>query len=149
MILDRLENAGRYEGAHKGFRAAFDFLRSAGLADLAPGRHDVDGDRVFVMIARDSGRGHGGAKLEAHRKYIDIQVAIAGAEEIGWKPVADCRQPEAEFDAAKDIVFFRDPSDLWLPMPAGTFAVFFPEDAHAPLAGKGPLHKAIAKVLVG
>jgi YhcH/YjgK/YiaL family protein len=148
MILDRMQNAPRYGRMHKGFQAAFDFLNSPGLAKLEPGRHVVDGDRVFVMISTDPGRGRTGARLEIHRKYIDIQLVLSGSEEIGWKPVAECRQPDGDFDPARDLGFFRDQSDLWLPMPAGTFAIFFPEDAHAPLGGEGMLRKAVAKVLV-
>ncbi len=148
MILDRLRNAGRYEQTHNGFKAAFEFLKSAGLASLEPGRHAIDGDRVFVLVSRDLGRGRSGAKLEIHRKYIDIQLVVSGEEEIGWKPMAECREPEADFDPTRDLGFFRDQPDLWLPLPPGTFAVFFPEDAHAPLGGQGSLHKAIVKVLV-
>jgi beta-galactosidase beta subunit len=33
-------------------------------------------------------------------------------------------------------------------VPAGHFAIFFPEDAHAPLAGEGHLVKAVVKVAV-
>ena len=33
--------------------------------------------------------------------------------------------------------------------PAGSFAVFFPADAHAPLAGDGDVRKAVVKVAVG
>ncbi len=103
---------------------------------------------MFVVIATDPGRGRSGAKLEIHRKYIDIQLVLSGNEEIGWKPTLACSQPEADFDASRDLGFFRDSPALWLPMTADTFAVFFPEDAHAPLGGEGPLRKAIAKVLV-
>jgi beta-galactosidase beta subunit len=33
-------------------------------------------------------------------------------------------------------------------VPRGSFAIFFPEDAHAPLAGRGALTKAIVKIAV-
>ena len=52
------------------------------------------------------------------------------------------------FDAAKDITFFHDRPECWLSVPAGRFAIFFPEDAHAPLAGRGTLKKAIVKIAV-
>jgi biofilm protein TabA len=32
--------------------------------------------------------------------------------------------------------------------PPGTFAIFFPEDAHAPMAGEGLIHKVVVKVAV-
>jgi biofilm protein TabA len=144
VILDTLVQSGRYAGLHPAFSRAFDFLQATDLTSLAPGRHDIDADRLFVLIDHQDGRGHAAARLEAHRRYIDIQLTIDGPEEIGWLPLAAC-VPTA-FDAEKDIGFFDDRPRVWLPVPPGTFAIFFPEDAHAPLAGLGPLRKAIVKV---
>jgi len=145
VILDTLVQSGRYAGLHPAFSRAFDFLQTTDLSALAPGRHDLDADRLFVLIDHQDGRGHAGARLEAHRRYIDIQLTLDGAEEIGWLPLAACSKAGA-FDAEKDIGFFDDPPRLWLPVPPGTFALFFSEDAHAPLAGVGRLRKAIVKV---
>ena len=146
MILDRLENAKLYLALNPGFAAAFDFLRRADLASLPAGRHEIDGARVYALVEAKPGRGHSGAKMEVHRKYIDIQFSIAGTDEIGWKAARLCRQKQGEFDPEKDRAFFNDPADAWIPLPPGTFAIFFPEDAHAPLAGTGELHKAVVKV---
>jgi biofilm protein TabA len=147
MILDVLTQADRYAALHPAFTRAFEFLRSADLARLVPGGHEIDGDRLFVLIDHQDGRGHAGARLEAHRRYIDIQLTIEGAEEIGWSPLASCEHATV-FDASKDIIFFDDRPRVWLPVPARKFAIFFPEDAHAPLAGHGALRKAIVKVAV-
>jgi len=149
MIVDRLENAARHEERHGGFRAAFDFLRQAHLAELPEGRYAIDGDRLYVILARAQGRGRAGAPLEAHRRYVDIQYVIAGRERIGIRPTADCRVVATPYDAAKDIVFFKDEPTDWIDVPAGAFAVFDPADAHAPLAGEGEVFKAVAKVAVG
>jgi beta-galactosidase beta subunit len=46
------------------------------------------------------------------------------------------------------VGFFYDRPTTWLTLSAGQFAVFFPEDAHAPLAGQGGVHKAVVKVAV-
>ena len=35
-----------------------------------------------------------------------------------------------------------------LAVSSGAFAIFYPEDAHAPLATSGPIHKAVVKVAV-
>ena len=96
---------------------------------------------MYVSIDRVQGRGREGARLEAHRRYIDIQLTIDGLEEIGWKPIGDCVSTSEAFDAAKDITFFNDRPESWLSVPAGRFAIFFPEDAHAPLGGRGILEK--------
>jgi YhcH/YjgK/YiaL family protein len=147
VILDTLENRAIYSALHPLFERAFAFLHDTSLGSLAPGRHAIDGDRLFVSIDHVDGRQRGGARLEAHRRYIDIQLTLEGAEEIGWRPVADCHHA-APFDSAKDIGFFDDVPESWVAVPPGHFAIFFPGDAHAPLAGHGRLRKAIVKVEV-
>jgi biofilm protein TabA len=148
MVLDRLTNWRRYAALHPGFEAAFRWLADAEAAQLATGRHSIDGERLYVLINRDPARGRDGAKLEAHRRYIDIQLTLDGDEQIGWLPLADCGQPEAEYSSERDIAFYLARPQTWLAMPPGTFAIFFPDDAHAPLGGAGDLVKAVMKVAV-
>ena len=78
MITDILTNAERYTPLHPRFAAAFEFLRRPDLDTLSTGRHVIDGDELFVLIQRSSGRTREEAKLESHRRYIDIQYVIAG-----------------------------------------------------------------------
>ena len=148
MVLDTLPCAARYASLHPAFAKAFAYLAQTDLESLPEGRTDIDGDGMFVILDRKDGRGREGARLEAHRRYIDIQYTVRGDEEIGWTPLAACRAPDGDFDAGRDIVFFRDAPSAWLRVPRGTFAVFFPDDAHAPLAGRGALVKAIVKIAV-
>jgi YhcH/YjgK/YiaL family protein len=148
MILDALSQAERYYAVQPRLQAGFEFLRSADLDTLSPGRHAIDGDRLFVSIGDELGRGAQGARLEAHRSYIDIQVAVSSSDLIGWRPLADCRRISEPYDSGRDIMFFADEPQTWLALLPGWFAVFFPEDAHAPLAGQGPLRKAVVKVAV-
>jgi len=148
MILDRLANADLYAPLHPLFAAAFRFLRETDFTKLPDGEHEIDGRRLYVSVASAQGRGRAGAKLEAHRRYIDIQVAIAGCDEIGLKPVADCRDVELAYDEGHDASLFRDRPENWISLPSGSFAVFFPDDGHAPLAVAGPVRKAVVKALV-
>lgn len=148
MVLDAIDRAQRYAALHPAFAQAFAYLASVDLGALVDGRNDIDGDAMFVILDRTSGRGREGARLEAHRRYIDIQFTISGDEEIGWTPLASCSSPGA-FDEAKDIGFFADPPSAWLRVPPGSFAIFFPEDAHAPLSGRGAIVKAIVKIAAG
>ncbi|PYR92141.1 MAG: YhcH/YjgK/YiaL family protein [Acidobacteria bacterium] len=146
MILDTLVRSGRYIALHPAFARAFDVLANRDLTTLEPGRHEIDRDRIYVSIDHNEGRGREGARLEAHRRYLDIQFTIDGGEEIGWMPLHQCRHPAGPFDLSKDIQFFSDLPRTWVAVPPGHFAIFFPEDAHAPLAGRGFLKKAIVKI---
>src|SRR5581483_8700068 len=131
MVLDKLPNWPRYALLHPGFEAAFRWLTEAQLAELPTGKHPIDGDRLYVLINRDPARGRDGAKLESHRRYIDIQLTVSGDEEIGWSPLADAGPPEADYSPERDVAFYLARPQTWLATPRGTFAIFYPEDAHA------------------
>jgi YhcH/YjgK/YiaL family protein len=157
MILDTLSLANRYECLHPSFARAFEYLRSANWSQLCADaassrlhsvRHSIDGDRLYVSIDCVEGRGREGARLEAHRRYVDLQFIIEGHDEIGWKPLLDCTAASVAYDPGTEVAFFSDRPDSWLSLPAGHFVIFFPDDAHAPLAGRGTLKKAIVKIAV-
>ena len=148
MIFDILDSSERYVSLHDGFAKAFAFLRRPDLQGLAIGTHAIDGDRVFAIVAKDQGRGKDEAQLEVHGRYIDIQMVLAGTDEMAWRPKDLCRQPAGEFDSEGDIGFFADLPVAWLPVEPGMFAVFFPEDAHLPLISPGVIHKVVVKVAV-
>ena len=146
MIIDAGALYGRYTPLHPLFERAFRILADSDLRAMAPGRYPVVGDQLYLSIDHMQGRGREGARLEAHRRYVDIQYTIEGYEEIGWMPLAECGPPRDGFDDTRDIAFFDRRPGTWLAVPEGTFAIFFPEDAHAPLAGHGAVKKAIVKV---
>ncbi|MEA3225545.1 MAG: YhcH/YjgK/YiaL family protein [Planctomycetota bacterium] len=148
IITDSLQHAEDYYDMHPAFEKAFAFLRQNALAELPVGRHEIDGDRLFCIIGKDPGRTRAEAKLEAHRKYIDIQYVIAGMDEMGSRPTADCTLVDTVYDAEKDIGFFKDEPESWTKVRPGSFIIFFPEDAHAPLVGSGEIHKAVLKIAV-
>lgn len=146
MILDTLARADRYSNLHPLFARAFDFLRSTDLDALAPGRHDIEGEQLFALVEDGAGRTRAEAQLECHRRYIDIQLVLAGVDEMGWKPLADCMTPATDYDAARDIRFFDDAPASWISTPPGSFCLFFPDDAHAPLVSAGRIRKVVLKI---
>src|SRR3989338_4776783 len=148
MILSTLSQADRYAALHPLFPRAFDYIRNTDLLSLAPGRYPIIGEQLFVIVEKVQGRTREAAKLECHRKYIDIQLVLEGVDEMGWKALADCTQPVSDYSAEKDIQFFRDDPATWIATPPGAFCIFFPEDAHAPLVSSGQVRKAIFKIAV-
>jgi YhcH/YjgK/YiaL family protein len=138
-----------YLAVHPRFVEAFAALHDPALTARLPGRYELDGQQLVLIIDKALGRGHAASPLEAHRKYIDIQFVIAGDEEMGWRALADCQDLAHPYSEERDIMFFHDRPERWFRVPPGHFAVFFPDDAHAPLAGAGNIHKAIVKVAIG
>jgi len=148
MILDSLPQADRYFALHPLFVRAFEFLRGTDLKSLAPGKHTVEGERIFAIVEACAGRTRAEAKLECHRRYIDIQLVLEGVDEMGWKPVAECVGPATDYDVARDIRFFNDAPSSWIATPPGSFCLFFPDDAHAPLVSTGQIRKVVVKIAV-
>lgn len=148
MILDRLENAHRYSDLHPGFAKAFEFLLRPDLAELPANKYELEGDRLYAIIAKDRGRQKEQALLETHEKYIDIQCILSGIDTMGWRPKSSCCHPAGEYASEEDIQFFTDKPETWLAAEPGIFAIFFPEDAHMPLISSGQIHKVIVKVAV-
>jgi YhcH/YjgK/YiaL family protein len=130
MIIDTLENAGRYECLHTRFKAAFHFLNNTNLAAQQEGRFEIDGDRLFVLTQTYQTKPLEGGKLEAHRKYIDIQFVVSGEEYIGYAPLTD-QKPVEPFNTDKDIGFYHGDASF-TKISAGMFAIFYPNDAHLP-----------------
>ena len=147
MILDSLKNKAQYASLHPGFQQVFDFIDNTDLAALPCGRHDIDGDNIFVMVQELDLREVKDARLELHRKYIDIQLLLKGpAEMFGWSEKKDCLTPETEFDEAKDIQLFTDIPQCFYTVSKGQFTILYPEDGHAPMLGEGFVKKCIFKI---
>ena len=148
MVLDILENVHRYSSFGEGFEKAFEFLMRYDLKNLPVDRYEIDGERVFAMVVKDTGRRQSDAQLETHQNYVDIQLVLAGTDDMGWKPRVSCTCPAGEYNQENDIQFFLDEPDTYLSVKGGSFAIFFPEDAHIPMVSSGQLHKVVVKVAV-
>ena len=148
MILDTIAKIERYSSLHPLFPRVIEFIHDTDLNTLTAGIHPIIGKQLFVIVEEEQGRTREQAKLECHRKYIDIQLVLEGTDEMGWKPLADCHQPLDEYSAKRDIRFFDDAADSWISTPANAFCIFFPDDAHAPLVSTGEIRKLIFKVAV-
>lgn len=146
MIIDRLENVSRYVALHSGFALAFAFLRDTDLAQLPMGTHRIADDQVFALVSRRMGHQPDQARLETHRCHIDIHVTLEGTDLIGWRSTLCSGPALPDYDADNDIDYYAPDPEIWTPVGPGSFAIYFPEDAHAPRISDGELHKVVVKV---
>ena len=129
---------------------AFAFLRRADLQSLAVGRHEIDGDMVFALVQECDLKPVSEMKIEAHRRYIDIQSPLTGPEAYGVGRLSDANMA-LPFDAEKDIGFYEQPMDVVVVNP-GEFMMFRPPyGAHGPscsIDGPRRIRKIVIKVCV-
>ena len=102
MIKDKLINADTYYRLSNSIKAGLEWLRSADLVNIKDGQYFIDGNRIFVNVQSYETKKE--ASFEAHRKYVDIQYMIKGAEKIGIADYSSCT-PITEYDKDKDIEF--------------------------------------------
>ena len=149
MIIDHLKNASLYYGVQERVAAGLRWLQSQDLAKLAPGRYELDGANLFVVVSEYETKTKDKVKWEAHQKYFDIQCIISGHELIGYAYIGDCKL--GAYDETKDFQEIVAVEGAFPELGPGMFMVLAPQDVHAPGIAPGtpqPAKKAIVKVLV-
>jgi len=149
MIIDTLDNADLYRNLGRRFAKAFDFLRETDLSSLPDGRNEIDGEDLFAMVVDGPTRRMADATWEAHRNYHDIQFVAEGMEQMGFANVDDLSE-STPYNAEQDAALYAGEGTM-VPVPAGTFIVFAPQDAHLPsiaITEPARVRKIVVKVRV-
>ncbi|MDR1809139.1 MAG: YhcH/YjgK/YiaL family protein [Prevotella sp.] len=146
MIIDHLENSALYEPLNPLFKKAFNFLKSLDLTKIETGKTLLEGNDLYVTVSNSALKDKVNAKLEVHNNYIDIQLPVSKAEGFGWLARKELKNETAPYNAEKDIQFFDDRPQTCFSVAPGNFAIFFPEDGHAPCIGEGSVLKIVVKV---
>ena len=148
MLIGQLPEKGKgfsfdYARLGKHFAAAVRFLEAGDFAALPVGKHEIDGENVFVLM-QEYTQQEKEPGFEAHDRYADIQLILRGSERFRWgKGVPGPLNGDfREVTQVENAVEFT----LW----ENQFVIFLPGEAHAPgLPEKGPAvcRKAVVKVL--
>lgn len=149
MIIDTLQNAPRYFSVHPLFEKAFEFIGQTDLANAPDGKSDI-GEGLKAIFSNKPGMTAEAsvAKFECHNEHIDIQLCINGVETIGWKPREKCITENGGYNPDKDVQLYHEQPDMYFQLTNGQFAIFFPEDVHAPMIGEGVIKKLVLKVKI-
>lgn len=147
MILDHLTNDRAFAVLPE-WPQIVAFLRTADVLTCDAGRYDIDGDRFYAIIA-DELHTETTNPLEAHRRYIDVQVAVRGSFVVLWQALRECISPLQAYDPKKDMLLMADEATTKLMLVPGVAAVFYPEDAHAPQPPEEAVRKVVFKIRSG
>ena len=148
MIIDTLDNLGKYAALNPLFADVVDFLKSNDLQTMEPGKYPIKDKDLFLNLSLAKQRTKDTAFLETHVEMIDIQIPITCPETFGYTPLCDL--PAFEYNAEKDITKYGDTkAQTYVTVNPGQFTIFFPQDGHAPcIIEKEEIKKAIFKVKV-
>ena len=144
MVIDKLENLEKYVSLNPLFAQAVEFLKSTDLDAHEIGKITLKEGELMVNFSQTRPKTKEEAKLETHNQFIDIQIPLSGVEVMGYTPRTDL--PEEEYNAEKDITFYKGLAKDYLTITPGMFAIFFPQDGHAPGVTPDGVKKVIVKV---
>ena len=146
MIIDTLDNLGKYVVLNPLFADVIDFLKTHDLHALEVGKYPIKGDDLFLNLAVANGRTEEAAVLETHVEMIDIQIPLSCEETYGYSPLQDL--PEREYNAEKDLVLYGEVKpQTYVTLKPGQMVIYFPQDGHAPcISENAEIKKAIFKV---
>jgi len=149
MIIDTIANASKYFSVHPLFDNAFKYIDQTDLATAPDGKLDIsEGLKAIFSNKPGTTTEASVAKFECHNKNIDIQLCIRGVETIGWKPRGKCVTENGDYNPDKDVQLYNEQPDMYFQLTNGQFAIFFPEDVHAPMIGTGEIKKLVIKVKI-
>lgn len=145
MILDTIENRRLYKGLQDRLTQGLDYLANTDFSKLDLGKYELEGDNMFAILQAYDSKEEEKCRLEAHKKYIDIQYLVSGEEFIGVEPLANQEVLEDKLEK-NDVVFYKGTAPK-IKLSRGSFMIFFPTDVHAPGIQFGVTSKVV-KVVV-
>jgi YhcH/YjgK/YiaL family protein len=149
VVIDKLENAYLYAGLSAKIEKGLEILKDKKLSTKKDGRYDINGDNLYYIIQRYTTKPIKEGRLEAHKKYIDIQFVANGEEMIGHSLLGQLNI-EKPYDEAKDVVFYEVPDKInTIKLSEGMFCILFPQDGHTPgcqVASPRKVIKIVVKV---
>lgn len=148
MIITSFEEIGSQANLSDNMRVALNFLSSVDPLELAEGRIDIDGDKVFGFSQRYETKPATDVLYEAHRDYVDIQCMIAGSEMMGWTPVDQLTITQEYKKEGDCLLGSPSASYAQVPFHAGQVMILQPSDAHGPGIAFDSTPKEVRKIVL-
>jgi len=143
--IDKVQFAKQYHLNQSAWDKAFAYLKNTDLKTLSNGRHLIDGDNVYAIVTEAPTKDYDKTAFESHRRYIDLQYVITGEENMAKAPLASVTVNK-NYDEAADIAYYTGEGKIYS-VPAGTFMLFFPTEAHRPNITPGG-NKVVKKIVI-
>ncbi|MDR0380349.1 MAG: YhcH/YjgK/YiaL family protein [Candidatus Accumulibacter sp.] len=129
---------------------ALEALQKIDLGTMAPGRYEIEGDKLFYLVQDVELRTLAESRVEAHLAYADIQVPFSAGERYGFALPQPALAPDEDQFETRDLAFYPTPAgESFIDAAPGAYLVFLPGELHRPclvIAGRETIRKAVVKV---
>jgi YhcH/YjgK/YiaL family protein len=148
MIFDALDQAETRYIQSEVLKKAFRFLCETDLTRYPLGKTNIVGDEIYVNRMTYHTDDAQARIWEAHRRYIDIHVVLAGEENVQVSSLARMTC-ETAYNPETDAALFQGEADATIRLRPGDFLLCYPEDVHKTgvrLKEEGEVQKLVCKV---
>lgn len=151
MIIGLVSDATTKPSIFPAFLArAMQAVQKIDLRTIEPGRHELDGDKLFILIQDVETRTFDESKSEVHGKYADIQMPLTATERYGYALPQTGLVAIEDFLESRDCAFYKDvKNESFVDVEPGSFVFFAPGELHRAclsIDGKTKLRKAVIKI---
>ncbi len=149
MIFGNIHNLEAYRFLEKGVLECFSYASANDLKAFETGRHNIDGDRLFVNIAGYRTQEPIARFWEAHHVYLDVHVMLQGTEQVDLNFIQNMK--ELGYTQEEDFLSLQGGKNSSVILQEGDFLICYPQDAHrtgVQVDGPQAIRKAIFKVLL-
>lgn len=130
MIFDHIDNIGNYIGISKNLDDAIFLIQNQKLETTELGKVVIREDQLFYLVQSYETKPFEKANLEAHLKYIDLQLMVEGDEMMAYGNI-HALQLQTPYNESSDAHFFGGDVQK-IHVKKDFFAIFFPNDGHQP-----------------
>lgn len=120
------------------------------MINKAPGRYELEGDKLFCLVQDAVPRSVADSQSEAHRRYADIQIPVSATERFGFSLPQSGLAPCDDRLEAQDLAFYPAPAnEFFMDVEPGAYVVFLPAELHRPcvlIKNKTEFRKVVIKV---
>jgi biofilm protein TabA len=146
--INKTEFARQYHANKSYWDKAFAFIKEHDVQTMTPGRYVVDSSNAlnaYIIITEVPLKDFDKTQWESHRQFIDVHYVVTGEEKMGMYPFTKLTVTKP-YDETKDLINYSGDGEIYT-VPAGTFIIFFPSDAHRPNITPGG-NKVVRKVVM-
>ena len=146
MIIETINNRKRYQGVHPNIEKALAFIEEhKDDQELEDGVYTVVPDEVIVYVLSKESHARESAKMEIHKKFMDIHYMIDGAERCGIAPLPDISKIDYSDETDNGFWDCKDTYDVLI--REGEFYAVWPMEPHCPLCNAEDKKKSVRKII--
>ena len=149
MVFGNIKDRKAFGFLPSALQTCLSYMEQNDLPSYENGRHDIDGDSVYVNVMEYETTQPENRVWEAHKKYLDVHVVLSGEEQLDLNFVRNMAQKE--YVPADDFLPLDGDKNTSVILRPGDFLICWPEDAHRTaiaVNGATAVKKAVFKVLV-